>query len=90
MKTLSITALTCLAVLSLSACGTIPACDNELDNCNRGGAFSEERTVLATPKVIAEPAPTPVEAVAPAPAPAPAEEKIMMQSAEPQFNQIAK
>ena len=46
---------------------------------------------MAKPKAVVEaPAPAPVAEPAPEPAPAPAEEKIMMQSAEPQFKQISK
>lgn len=94
MKKLSILALSIAATGTLAACGQISQsglCD---DRQTIGCApYTNERTATAKPKVVApEPAPV-VETVpepTPEPAPAPAEEKIMMQSAEPQFNQVSK
>lgn len=84
------------SVATLSACGTLPDCKQELDECNRGGAYTEERTVKATPRVA--PAPVVVqetvivvEEPAPEPAPAPVIVDVpVIQSAEPQFTQISK
>lgn len=90
MKAFSIFALSVAAAGTLSACGTA---DN-FGACNEDHTFgcppyTEERTVKATPKTYQA---TPVMEAAPqpAPAPAPAEEKIMMQSAEPQFTHRSK
>jgi len=88
---------------SLTACGGVPECVGELDECNRGGAYTEERTVpLGTSRVVERaPAPEPVRVVepapvkvapkpAPAPAPAPVVDTQVMTSAEPEFRQITK
>lgn len=83
---------------TLSACGGIPPCNQELNECNRGGAYTEERTVQANKRVVmAEPAPVIIEekvVVEPAPEPAPApiviDDTPVMRSAEPQFDQISK
>lgn len=90
------------STLGLSACGALPKCNDELDNCSRGGAYSEERTVeTGRYKTVLNkapaPAPAPV-AVAPAPAPTPApapapvviDDTPVMRSAEPEFKQISK
>lgn len=89
------------ATVTLSACGAIPACNDELDECTYGGPYTEERTVetgkrMVVPEPVPAPAPTPAPAPAPvvAPAPAPAPEPIrdveVMRSAEPQFRQVTK
>lgn len=87
------------ATVTLSACGTIPDCRDELDECTYGGPYTEERTVQAGKRVaVAAPAPAPVIAPAPAPvaaaviapAPAPIRDVQVMRSAEPQFKQISK
>jgi len=85
------------SVLSLSACGAIPTCYDELDECGRDTAYTEERTVKANRMPAPAPAPEPVAVVtkpAPAPAPAPApvvvDDTPVMRSAEPQFTQISK
>lgn len=82
----------------LSACGgfSLPTCNDELDECDRGGAYTEERTVQANKKkAFVQPAPAPAPAPvavapAPAPAPAPVQDTQVMRSAEPQFTQITK
>ncbi len=60
---------------TLSACSgfSLPACNDELDECDRGGAYTEERTVQAGTRapVMRPAAPVVVQAPAPAPAPAP-------------------
>lgn len=63
---------------TLSACSnfSLPACNEDLDDCNRSGAYTEERTVpagtrVATTPVVVAPAPAPVMVKAPTPAPAP-------------------
>ncbi len=90
-------ALVGATTLALSACGGIPPCNDELDECTYGGPYTEERTVQADKRM---PAPTPViveetvvvvEEPAPAPAPTPVvDDTPVMQSAEPQFTQISK
>ena len=72
-----------------SACNSVPECMDELDNCNRNAAYTEERT--APVHTVAQPAPetTPVVAeqeplveetvtveVKPEPAPAPTPEPV--------------
>lgn len=92
------------STLSLSACGGIPTCHDELNECNRGGAYTEERTsqagryktVLNKKQPAPQPAPAPAPVrVEPAPAPAPAPEPVIidtqiMRDAEPEFKQISK
>ncbi|MEM7618271.1 MAG: hypothetical protein AAF244_02690 [Pseudomonadota bacterium] len=89
------------ATISLSACGGLADCKDELDECGHGGAYTEERTAQADKKmvppapepVVAAPAPAPVPAPAPAPAPAPEpviDDTPVMTSAEPQFTTISK
>lgn len=89
------------ATASLSACGTLPQCNDELDNCNRDAAYTEERTARAKPKmevvveapkaapvaekIEAQPAPVKAE-----PKPAPVADAHVMQSAEPQFTHVSK
>jgi len=84
---------------ALSACGGIPTCNEELTKCNRGGAYTEERTSEAgrykgfvQPAPLAEPAPAPVAEPAPAPEPTPVvvDDAPIMQSAEPKFTHISK
>ncbi|NQZ13780.1 MAG: hypothetical protein HRT94_02995 [Alphaproteobacteria bacterium] len=92
MKKLSILALSIAATTALAACGQMSQsglCDDQQTiGC---APYTNERTAMAKPKAVVEtPAPAPVAEPAPEPAPAPAEEKIMMQSAEPQFKQISK
>ncbi len=93
------------STLGLSACGGLPTCNDELDKCNRGGAYTEERTSQAgryKTVLNKKPAPAPAPAPAPepvvveaAPAPAPAPEPVIvdtqiMRDAEPEFKQITK
>lgn len=100
MKKLFGLALLLGTTLSLTACGGLPTCNQELDECDRGGPYTEERTVQATPKrapapapVVTIPEPTPVmvkeEVIEPAPAPVVVDTQIM-RSAEPEFTQISK
>lgn len=85
------------ATATLSACGGVPDCQDYLDECNMGGAYTEERTAQAEKKVMVVPVPAPV-IVAPAPAPAPmpapapviVDDTPVMMSAEPQFTTISK
>jgi hypothetical protein len=92
-------ALVAATTLAISACGAIPECNEELDECTYGGPYTEERTVEAgkrapapvvveeTVVVVEEPAPMPE----PVPAPAPVvDDTPVMTSAEPQFTQISK
>ena len=83
---------------TLSACNGIPECTDYLDECNMGGAYTEERTAQAEKKVIipapepvvvVEPAPAPVVVAPPPPAPVVDDTPVMM-SAEPQFTTISK
>lgn len=91
------------ATISLSACSwTLPECYDELNECGRDSAFTEERTVKANrnrvPPPMPEPAPMPepepVAVVEPPPPPPPPEPVIVdtqvMTSAEPEFTQISK
>ncbi len=61
------------SAISLSACGTVPQCNDQLDECTYGGPYTEERTIQTRDRrVAAAPAPAPAPApVAAAPAPAP-------------------
>ncbi|MEM6811401.1 MAG: hypothetical protein AAF549_02930 [Pseudomonadota bacterium] len=102
MKTVLSLFLVSFTAFSLSACGGIAPCNDELDNCSRGGAFSEERTAKAAPKpkpapapepvVVKKPKPAPVVVERPAPQPAPTivDDTPVMQSAEPQFTTVSK
>ena len=106
MKKLSALFVTLAAVMTLSACSwELPKCYDELDECGRDGAFTEERTaragkkpmtkprpepVIQAPQPMPEPAPEPVVEPAPAPEPVVVDDSAMMQSAEPQFKQISK
>jgi hypothetical protein len=92
-------ALISTATIALSACGSLPTCNDELDKCDRNGAYTEERTVEAgrkapAPAPMPEPTPAPAPVAVPAPAPEPMPEPVMdkevMQSAEPQFTHISK
>ena len=93
--------------LLVSACGMeIPQCVDTLDNCARGGPYTEERTAqsgtrfmvkepepILEPVVMPEPAPVvepEPEPVVVAPEPAPVVDTQVMTSAEPQFKQISK
>ncbi len=84
--------------LMLSACGiSIPQCVDELDNCSRGGPYTEERTARAgtrlmvkEPEPILEPMLEPVIEPESMPEPAPIVDTQVMTSAEPQFKQISK
>lgn len=83
--------------VTLSACGAIPECRQELDECTYGGPYTEERTVQAGTRVAAPapviapaPAPAPAPVAAPAPAPEPIRDIEVIRSAEPQFKQISK
>lgn len=88
------------SALSLSACNGIPKCNDLLDECDRGGPYTEERTIGTTKRTVAKPAPVAVEptpapvVVAPKPAPvyepAPVVDTQIMRSAEPEFKQISK
>lgn len=83
---------------ALSACGGIPTCNEELNKCNRGGAYTEERTSEAgrykgfVQPAVEEPAPVVQAAPEPAPEPAPVvvNDAPIMQSAEPKFTTISK
>ncbi len=101
MKKVFIMLLTIGVSSLLVACGSLPTCHDELDNCNRDAAYTEERTVRThTKRAAVEPAPvvmkaTPApapKAVVPTPAPvkAPIVNAPIMQSAEPQFKHISK
>jgi len=91
-------ALISTATIALSACGNLPTCNDELDNCDRNGAYSEERTVQANRRmpepavvVVVEPEPAVVVVVEPAPVPEPViDDAPVMKSAEPQFTHISK
>lgn len=49
------------ATVSLSACGSVPTCNESLDNCDRSGPYTEERTIPTGKRVAAPvPAPAPV------------------------------
>jgi hypothetical protein len=87
----------------LSACGGLPSCNQELDECNRGGPYTEERTARAHHRVVvkqepviipapeAEPMPVPEPEPMPEPTPEPViDDTPVMRSAEPQFTQISK
>lgn len=84
------------SVLSLSACGGIPSCYDELNECGRDTAYTEERTVKANRKAAPAPAPVVAETPAPAPAPTPAPAPVVvddtpvMTSAEPMVKHISK
>ena len=81
-------ALISTATIALSACGNLPTCNDELDNCDRNGAYSEERTVQANRRM---PEPAVVVVVEPAPVPEPViDDAPVMKSAEPQFTHISK
>ncbi len=102
MKKLLGLALLLGATASLSACGGIPTCNDELDECTYGGAYTEERTVEAgkrrpapppAPEPVVMPAPEPMPEPAPVyvePAPEPIRDVEIMRSAEPEFKQISK
>lgn len=103
MKKLFGFALLLGTTITLSACGGIPDCKDELDECTYGGPYTEERTVEAgkrmpapppEPVVIPEPAPEPAPAPEPEPEPEPEPVVIqdveIMRSAEPEFKQITK
>ena len=102
MKKLLALSLLAGTALSLSACGGLPACNDELNECDRGGAYTEERTTQAgryktvlNAQPAPAPQPAPVAKPAPAPAPvyrepAPVVDTKVMRSAEPQFKQISK
>lgn len=85
-------------VATLSACSNgLPTCYDELNECGRDTAYTEERTVKANRKKAPapEPVPAPVVAPAPAPEPAPAPAPVVvdapvMRSAEPMIQHIAK
>lgn len=91
-------ALIACATITLSACGGIPTCNDELDECTYGGPYTEERTVEAgkrKPAPAPMPEPAPMSAPEPAPEPMPEPEPVVddtpvMKSAEPQFTQISK
>lgn len=89
MKTFSILALSVAAIGTLSACGQISQSGLCADQQTIGCApYSNERTAMNKPKMVVAPAPAPI--AEPAPAPAPVEDKIIMQSAEPQFTHRTK
>ncbi len=93
MKKLSVLALSVATIGTLSACGQMSqnglCADQQTIGC---APYANERTATSKPKMVVAPTPAPVAEPAPAPAPAPvvAEEKIMMQSAEPQFTHRTK
>lgn len=98
MKKILGLSLLAATTLSLSACGGIPKCYDELNECGRDTAYTEERTVMANKRMPAPapmPAPEPAPVAAPAPAPAPVAAPVIddtpiMRTAEPQFTQISK
>ena len=93
MKNLSFLALSVAVIGTLSACGQMSQSGLCADQQTIGCApYANERTAMSKPKavVVTAPTPAPVAEPTPAPAPAPAEEKIMMQSAEPQFTHRTK
>jgi len=65
MKKLFGLALLLGTTATLSACGSIPECRGELDECTYGGPYTEERTVQTGTRM---PAPAPAPVIAPAPA----------------------
>jgi hypothetical protein len=87
------------SVAALSACGSIPECNQYLDECDRGGPYTEERTaqadkrvIVAAPEPVVE-APAPVvvqQPPPPAPEPVVVDDTPVMTTAEPQFTQISK
>ena len=92
-------ALISTATIALSACGSLQTCNDELDQCNRSGPYTEERTAKSSPKAYVQPAPVPEPMPEPAPEPVaepePAPEPVIddtpiMTKAEPQFKQISK
>jgi hypothetical protein len=54
------------SAISLSACGSLPQCNDQLDECTHGGPYTEERTIQTNDRRVAS---APVAAPAPAPAP---------------------
>lgn len=107
MKKISGIFLVSIAAISLSACSwELPTCYDELDECGRDGAYTEERTAKAgKKKVMVKPRPEPVVMAQPEPAPAPAapeppaapapepivvDDTPVMRSAEPHFQHISK
>lgn len=99
--------LTTGAAVSLSACSwTLPQCNDELNECGRDSAYTEERTAKAGAKpkpapipepvvIQAAPPPAPVpepepEPVAPPPPPPPVVDTQVMQDAEPMIEHISK
>ncbi len=99
MKKLLSLLLVAGSAASLTACGGVPTCKDELNECDRGGAYTEERTTQAGRyKTVLNtqpaPAPEPVKVVTqPAPVvvkPAPVVDTQIMRSAEPEFKQISK
>lgn len=88
------------ATISLSACSwELPTCNDELNECGRDSAYTEERTVKANrnrvpppmpePVVMPEPEPEPVAVIEPEPEPVIVDTQIMT-TAEPEFTQISK
>lgn len=86
---------------SLSACSmSLPTCNDELNECGRDSAYTEERTAKAKHKMPApapmpapEPIPAPepvVEAPKPAPAPVVVDDTPVMRSAEPMVQHVSK
>lgn len=97
MKKIFLLSAFCVAMASLSACGSIPTCNDGLNECDRGSAYTEERTVGIKPRVVMvepEPMPEPEPVVVvepePMPEPEPIQDVQVMRSAEPQFKQISK
>jgi len=72
-----------LAAATLSACSTPISCSEDLDNCNRGGPYTEERTATAPEKVMVEPAPAPAPAPAAQPVPQPAPAPVVVKEPAP-------
>jgi hypothetical protein len=98
MKKLLGLSLVLAATTSLSACGGIPTCYDELNECGRDTAYTEERTIKANRYKTVAPAPEPV-VVSPPPAPAPVVvappppppvDTQVMRSAEPMVQTISK
>ena len=107
MKKFSGLLLVTCAAASLSACSwTLPTCYDELNECGRDSAYTEERTAKAGKKPAPRPAPEPVIQATPRPEPMPEpmpepppppapepvviDDSAVMQDAEPMVKHISK
>ena len=48
MKKLLLSTMVLGSTVALAACGSVPACNESLDNCDRTGPYTEERTIGTT------------------------------------------